>query len=57
MYILFLRGTWSTCKYILIYGLSEMTGSYKESELIKLDILINGDPVEPLSTIVHKDKV
>ncbi|XP_021900522.1 translation factor GUF1 homolog, chloroplastic [Carica papaya] len=29
---------------------------YKESELIKLDILINGDPVEPLSTIVHKDK-
>ncbi|XWS44539.1 hypothetical protein CRYUN_Cryun15aG0054400 [Craigia yunnanensis] len=29
---------------------------YKESELIKLDIQINGDPVEPLSTIVHKDK-
>nr|GMD53614.1 translation factor GUF1 homolog, chloroplastic isoform X1 [Ipomoea batatas] len=29
---------------------------YKESDLIKLDILINGDPVEPLSTIVHKDK-
>ncbi|XP_021299990.1 translation factor GUF1 homolog, chloroplastic isoform X2 [Herrania umbratica] len=29
---------------------------YKESELIKLDILINGDHVEPLSAIVHKDK-
>ncbi|OMP07423.1 hypothetical protein COLO4_07358 [Corchorus olitorius] len=30
---------------------------YRESELIKLDIQINGDPVEPLSTIVHKDKI
>ncbi|XP_017983951.1 PREDICTED: translation factor GUF1 homolog, chloroplastic isoform X1 [Theobroma cacao] len=29
---------------------------YKESELIKLDIQINGDHVEPLSAIVHKDK-
>ncbi|GAA0153869.1 translation initiation factor [Lithospermum erythrorhizon] len=29
---------------------------YKESNLIKLDILINGDCVEPLATIVHKDK-
>ncbi|GLT28110.1 hypothetical protein SLA2020_030660 [Shorea laevis] len=29
---------------------------YKERELIKLDIQINGDRVEPLSTIVHKDK-
>lgn len=29
---------------------------YKESDLIKLDIQINGDLVEPLSTIVHKDK-
>ncbi|XP_048136902.1 translation factor GUF1 homolog, chloroplastic isoform X3 [Rhodamnia argentea] len=29
---------------------------YKESELIKLDIRINGDQVEPLATIVHKDK-
>ncbi|CDP16015.1 unnamed protein product [Coffea canephora] len=29
---------------------------YRESELIKLDILINGDCVEPLATIVHKDK-
>lgn len=29
---------------------------FKESELVKLDIHINGDPVDPLSTIVHKDK-
>ncbi|EXB62438.1 Translation factor GUF1-like protein [Morus notabilis] len=29
---------------------------YKESDLIKLDIQINGDRVEPLATIVHKDK-
>ncbi|PWA46040.1 translation factor [Artemisia annua] len=29
---------------------------YKESDLIKLDVLINGEGVEPLSTIVHKDK-
>ncbi|KAK9134951.1 hypothetical protein Syun_014281 [Stephania yunnanensis] len=29
---------------------------YRESDLIKLDIHINGDPVEPLATIVHKDK-
>ncbi|GAB2211408.1 hypothetical protein Droror1_Dr00024721 [Drosera rotundifolia] len=30
---------------------------YKFSDLVKLDILINGDPVDPLATIVHKDKV
>ncbi|KAJ6754743.1 TRANSLATION FACTOR GUF1-RELATED [Salix purpurea] len=30
---------------------------YKESDLIRLDIQINGEPVEPLATIVHKDKV
>lgn len=29
---------------------------YRESELVKLDIQINGDPVEALSTIVHRDK-
>ncbi|KAL5992936.1 hypothetical protein ACLOJK_013855 [Asimina triloba] len=29
---------------------------YRETDLIKLDIRINGDPVEPLSTIVHRDK-
>lgn len=29
---------------------------YRESDLVKLDILINADVVEPLATIVHKDK-
>lgn len=29
---------------------------YKPSELIKLDILINGEPVDALSMIVYKDK-
>ncbi|XP_020090355.1 translation factor GUF1 homolog, chloroplastic isoform X2 [Ananas comosus] len=29
---------------------------YRESDLVKLDIQINGELVEPLSTIVHKDK-
>ncbi|MCS7203213.1 MAG: translation elongation factor 4 [Thermodesulfovibrio sp.] len=29
---------------------------YKPSELVKLDILINGEPVDALSVIVHKDK-
>jgi GTP-binding protein LepA len=29
---------------------------YKESALIKLDILLNGEPVDALSLIVHKEK-
>ncbi len=29
---------------------------YKSSELIKLDILINGEPIDALSIIVHKEK-
>lgn len=29
---------------------------YKESKLIKLDILLNGEPVDALSLIVHKEK-
>jgi len=29
---------------------------FKESKLVKLEILINGDPVDALSMIVHKDK-
>jgi GTP-binding protein LepA len=29
---------------------------YRESKLIKLDILINGDPVDALSMIIHKDR-
>jgi GTP-binding protein LepA len=28
---------------------------YRQSELVKLDILINGDPLDALSSIVHKD--
>jgi GTP-binding protein LepA len=28
----------------------------RENALVKLDILINGDPVDPLATIVHRDK-
>lgn len=33
----------------------ELVG-YKESDLVKLDVLINGDPVDALSIIVHKEK-
>jgi len=29
---------------------------YKTSELVKLDVLINGEPVDALSIIVHKEK-
>ncbi|KAF3327473.1 translation factor GUF1 [Carex littledalei] len=29
---------------------------YRESNLVKLDVQINGEPVEPLATIVHRDK-
>lgn len=29
---------------------------YKESELVKLDILLNGDVCDAMATIVHKDK-
>ena len=36
----------------LDYELSD----YRESKLVKVDILLNGDPVDALSTIVHKDR-
>jgi len=29
---------------------------YQESNLVKLDIMINGEPLDALSTIVHRDK-
>jgi GTP-binding protein LepA len=33
----------------------EMIG-YRQSELVKLDMMINGDPIDAFSVIIHKDK-
>jgi GTP-binding protein LepA len=30
--------------------------TYRESDLVKLDMLINGDPVDAFSVIIHRDK-
>ncbi|MBV9020174.1 MAG: elongation factor 4 [Chloroflexi bacterium] len=31
-------------------------GGYQEADLVKLDILVNGQPVDALSLIIHRDK-
>lgn len=31
-------------------------GEYRESDLVKMDILINGDPVDAFASIVHREK-
>ncbi len=31
------------------------TAGYKKSNLVKMDILLNGDPVDALSSLIHKD--
>jgi GTP-binding protein LepA len=33
----------------------ELVG-FRQADLVKLDVLVNGDPVDALSLIVHKDK-
>ncbi len=29
---------------------------YRSAEVVKLDVLLNGQPIDPFSTIIHKDK-
>jgi GTP-binding protein LepA len=31
-------------------------GGFKQAELVKMDVLLNGDPVDALSVIVHREK-
>ncbi|MGH7694420.1 MAG: translation elongation factor 4 [Gemmatimonadaceae bacterium] len=37
-------------------GLDYELGDYRPGELVRLDMLINGDPVDAFSVIIHKDK-
>ena len=37
-------------------SLDYQLSGWKESDLVKLDILVNGDPVDALSLIVHKER-
>jgi GTP-binding protein LepA len=37
-------------------GLDYDVLDYRESDLVKLDMLINGDPVDAFSVIIHRDK-
>src|ERR1051325_5581184 len=37
-------------------GISYTIIGYRESDLVKMDILVNGEPLDALSLIVHKDK-
>jgi GTP-binding protein LepA len=37
-------------------GLDYEMLEYRESDLVKLDMLINGDPVDAFSVIIHRDK-
>jgi len=31
-------------------------GEYREADLVKMEILINGDPIDAFASIVHRDK-
>ena len=37
-------------------GMDYEFASYRESDLVKLDLLLNGDPVDAFSVIIHKEK-
>jgi GTP-binding protein LepA len=32
------------------------SGAYRSNDLVKLDMLINGDPIDAFSVIIHRDK-
>ncbi len=39
------------------YGSMDYTMSdYRDSDLVRLDILVNGEPIEPFATVVHRSK-